>query len=75
MISRDEAFLAEFDAQGFVDGWTVPEGEETMRHEGLYSLLVRALVDRYGADGVTPPDYLPFGVTLDLPEDDETANE
>ncbi len=75
VISRDEAFLAEFDAQGFVDGWTVPEGEETMRHEGLYSLLVRALVDRYGADGVTPPDYLPFGVTLDLPEDDETANE
>jgi phosphoglycerol transferase MdoB-like AlkP superfamily enzyme len=68
VIARDDAFLDEFKAEGFVDGWTVPFSEENMHHEGLYSLLVHALVSQYGEAGIVPPDYLPYGVEVVAPE-------
>ncbi|MCB9139937.1 MAG: hypothetical protein H6642_16460 [Caldilineaceae bacterium] len=75
IITRDEGFLDEFLAQGFTSGWTVPDSQETTRHEAIYSLLVRALVARYGAEGVTPPPYLPSGAEVNAPEIKTTTSE
>lgn len=33
-----------------------------MKHEGLYSMLVRELIRNYGPDDAKLPDYLPDGV-------------
>jgi hypothetical protein len=43
----------------------VVEGPPTLHHQGLYSLLVRVLVEHYGATPQSLPAYLPEGVVLE----------
>lgn len=74
IISRAPAFLAQFEQVGFTPGLTVPENDAgqravTLHHEGLYSLLVRALMADYGLPpanlAANLPEFLPNGVQLD----------
>ena len=68
IISRDGDFVEFFRQYGFVDGLKVDEIAPALRHEGFYSLFVRALLASYGPDGAALPDYLPDGIVLDIPD-------
>lgn len=72
IISRDAGFVQSLQDYGFDDGLAVQDVEPVMRHEGLYSLLARTLLARYGQGGKVLPDYLPNGIVLDRPD---VANE
>ncbi|GAB4540944.1 MAG: hypothetical protein Kow0063_31300 [Anaerolineae bacterium] len=64
IISRDRGLTDAFLEYGFVRGLAVHDIVPAMRHEGFYSMFVRALLARYG-QGLKPlPDYLPDGITL-----------
>jgi hypothetical protein len=68
IISKDAALVDAFLAYDFVPGLTVPDAHEpaaTMYHEGLYSMLVRVLVQQYGAGNKVLPPYLPQGISPD----------
>ena len=75
IISKDAALVDAFSAYNFVPGLLVPGAGEpaaTMHHEGLYSMLVRVLVQQYGTGNKALPPYLPQGIplenTIKLPE-------
>lgn len=60
LLSRDPALLQEFLDQGFTPGMAIaPEIDTTLRHEGFFSLVVRALT-RCCSDSPLP-DYSPDG--------------
>ena len=69
IISRDQAYIDNLAEYGFVESMDVDDTVETeLRHEGMYSLIVRSLIQTYGerpsfappflAGGVTPPDWI-----------------
>jgi hypothetical protein len=62
IISSDAKFIANLKPYGIEPGLAVADETAALRHEGLYSLLVRALVQTYGAAPSNLPDYLPAGV-------------
>ncbi|HMI90291.1 MAG TPA: hypothetical protein VK509_02955, partial [Polyangiales bacterium] len=63
-FARDPALLAELIEHGFAPRLVLaPHAESALRHEGLFSLLVRTLV-RYGGQRSGLPPYLPHGVRL-----------
>lgn len=64
ILARDPALLDEFRGAGFIDGLQLNSGRPTaVRHEGLYSLMVRTLVRCCAEDSAMPP-YLPDGVKV-----------
>jgi hypothetical protein len=65
IISRDADLIAALDEFGFESGLLVAEPEPKLRHEGVYSLLMRALLTQYGSGVKTPPAYLSAGLPLD----------
>ena len=64
VLARDPELLAEFLEHGFVPRLQVPaHAAAAVKHEGLLSLLMRALAR---ANGISPlPPYLPGGQRLD----------
>ena len=66
IISRDRDFVRRFEPYGFEPGMLVSDLEPDMNHEGLYSMLVRELVDAFGASK-SPIPYLPHGIHIALP--------
>jgi len=67
IISKDAALVEAFSEFGFRSGLTIQtvgEPTATMRHEGLYSMVVRVLVEQYGPGNKVPPPYLPEGIPL-----------
>jgi hypothetical protein len=64
VISRDRRFLDALAEYGLTPGLSAPEPEAALRHEGFYSLLMRALLERYGSGERPPPPYLPQGAPL-----------
>lgn len=64
IISRDPAFIDNLDPYGFVHEMDIAEQTPQLRHEGIYSLLVRTLVQTYGTNPANPPEYLPNGVAV-----------
>jgi len=61
VLSRDPLLLDELLDQGFTPGMAIePGGPTALRHEGFFSLLVRALA-RCCSDSDTLPAYLPAG--------------
>ena len=60
VISRNADFVAAFYDYGFGPGLWVNPAEPTMKHEGLYSMLVRTLVANGNETAAVPP-YLPDG--------------
>lgn len=69
VISRDADLVAAFYAYGFVPGLWVNPPEPTMKHEGLYSMLVRILVANDNHTAALPP-YLPDGFVNSSPVSD-----
>jgi hypothetical protein len=67
VISKDPALVDFFADYGFNPGLTVSDTEPSLRHEGIYSLFMRALLERYGARSLALPSYLPRGVTPNAP--------
>jgi hypothetical protein len=68
IISKDAALIDAFSDYGFGRGLTlqsVGKPSATMRHEGLYSMLVRVLVYQYGSGDKVLPPYLPEGIPLE----------
>jgi hypothetical protein len=66
IISKDPAFADVFLDYGFVRGLIVSDSQPTVRHEGFYSMFVRALLAQYGKGMIRIlPDYLPSGITLE----------
>ena len=71
VIARDEALTDAFGEYGFMPGLVLKDFTPAVRHEGLYSLLMRILLQEYG-DGAHPlPDYLADGAAL--PPDGTTS--
>ncbi len=64
LISRNEQLIDFFHEQGFTSGLAVPSHKPTMRHEGLYSLFMRAFLQEYGRNPNNLPIYRPDGVPL-----------
>jgi len=64
IISKDTAFVDTFLEYGFTRGLIVHDTQPAMRHEGFYSMFVRALLAHYGTGTKALPDYLPGGITL-----------
>lgn len=70
IISKDPELLRAFEDYGFTPGLSVPSLTPRFHHEGLYSLLMRVLLEQYG-DGARPlPAYLPQGA---LPHEQAAA--
>lgn len=66
IVSRDPQLIASLQEYGFTPGLRVADLTPTMKHEGLYSLLVRTLLYNYGAgDKTALPVYLPDGYVTD----------
>ncbi|NPA07059.1 MAG: sulfatase-like hydrolase/transferase [Chloroflexi bacterium] len=68
IISRDAAFLAQWEADGFTPGFWLEDPEPRLKHAGFYSLLVRHMVARYGVDPDTLPPYYPEGLPVPTTE-------
>lgn len=64
ILSRDGAFVEALLDYGFVPGLEVQEMTANLKHEGIYSMLVRVLLAQYGQGIRALPDYLPGGVTV-----------
>ena len=62
ILSKDESLAASLSAYGFERGLRLDEPRAGMKHEGLYSLLMRVLLGRYGRGDRLPPPYWPDGV-------------
>jgi hypothetical protein len=54
--------LEAFREYGFTPGLQVDIGQEALRHEGMYSLLMRELFSYFGNGQVAVPEYWPDGV-------------
>ena len=68
VISRDARFVESLQAYGFDEGLLARDMTVDLRHEGFYSLFVRALLASYGQGDRVLPDYLPYGVVTERPE-------
>jgi hypothetical protein len=69
VLSTDAALVDRFRAHGLTDGLLRTDRTPTLRQEGLYSLLVRALAAHDagpGADSTALPPYRPEGVSPSL---------
>ena len=63
VISKERRLVEGFSDYGFIPGMDVPlEHDVTMKHEGLYSMLVRELIRNYGPEGAVLPEYFPEGI-------------
>jgi len=60
VMAKDKRWLKAFRAQGFKSGMKLGYEEDAIRHEGFYSLMVRALA---GPGGQALPPYREHGIT------------
>ena len=67
IISQDQTLIDSFAQYGFTPGLLVKSLKPTLRHEGDYSLIARALIERYGVSRMALPAYLPHGVVSEPP--------
>ena len=64
IISRDQAYIDNLEQYGFVQSLIVDDSVPAqLHHEGIYSLIVRSLIQTYGARPTFAPPFLPNGVT------------
>ncbi len=62
ILARDPALLEEFREQGFVDGLGINSGRDAaLAHEGVFSMMVRALARCCAEPGSSMVPYLPEG--------------
>lgn len=64
VFARDERLLAEFLAHGFAPGLPIEATHTAVRHQGLFSLLMRTLARAGGVKPAALPAYHPRGAVL-----------
>jgi len=64
IIARDPAFVEGFTAYGLIPGMLPDLNAPRLHHEGLYSLLMRQLVARWGVHPDDLPAYHPRGIRI-----------
>ena len=64
VIARDTAFVNSFASYGLVPGMVPDLNAPPLHHEGLYSLIVRQLIARWGAHPDDLPAYHPRGIRI-----------
>ncbi len=64
VIARDADFVESFSAYGLVPGMLPDMEAAPLHHEGLYSLIVRQLVARWGSNPRDLPAYDPQGIHI-----------
>jgi phosphoglycerol transferase MdoB-like AlkP superfamily enzyme len=62
IVAKNPAFLASFEEYGFTPGLRADLDQPPLRHEGMYSLLMRELFSHYGSGQIAVPGYWPDGV-------------
>lgn len=62
IISKNERFVKSFADYGYESGLLKNSEEGKMKHEAVFSQLVRSLVESYGKKGEELPPYQPDGV-------------
>jgi hypothetical protein len=62
IIGKNQAFIHTFLDNGFENGLYKNTKIANMRHQGLFSLIVRSLIDGYGGNGQDPVKYEPHGL-------------
>lgn len=67
VIGRDAALVDAFAEYGFGPGLEIDSLQTQLHHEGIYSLLMRVLLQEYGDNVADPPDFLPLGAATDMP--------
>ena len=63
IISKDAQFTESLKNYGFQPGFTIENLEKGIRHEGLYSILMRTMQQQYGQVDDQLPPYFPNGRT------------
>ena len=61
IISKNPNFIKAFDQYGFEQGLLANLDINPIRHEGVYSMFMKALFEQYG-NRATLPEYLPNGL-------------
>jgi hypothetical protein len=64
IISRDSTFINGFSKYGFNQGLQIAELNKSVRHEGLYTILLREFMRSYADSSAVLPDYLPNGINI-----------
>jgi hypothetical protein len=62
IVAKHPAFLDAFGEYGFTPGLQVDLRQAALRHEGMYSLLMRELFSYFGSGQLAVPGYWPDGV-------------
>ncbi len=62
IISQDPAFVDSFIKYGFNRGLLVTDTKNSIKHEGIYSMLIREFIRHYGRNVTSLPEYRPNGV-------------
>ncbi len=62
IISKDSLFINDLKDFGFQKGMLPDTNNETLRHEGLFSLLMHVLLKSYGEGSEPIPPYRPDGL-------------
>lgn len=65
IIAKDRGLLDSFAPYGFVPGLHADPTKQPVRHEGMYSLLMRELFANYGSSSMAAPEYWPDGASWD----------
>ena len=61
VMAKDRRWLDAFEEQGFKNGMKLGFKKNAIRHEGFYSLMVRALA---GPNGAKSPPYREYGIMM-----------
>jgi hypothetical protein len=62
VISKSLDFLNEFSQYGFVE--ELSKIQQTVKHEGLYSIFLRSFLSAFASSNVVLPQYEPDGIQL-----------
>ena len=63
IISSDSSFIRNIEKYGFTEGFWIQNTSKSIKHESIYSLLLREIVRKYGIDTTRLPEYLTNGIT------------
>ncbi len=63
IISKDTVFVNSFIKYGLQPGMNVDiSNKQYLQHQGIYSLFLRQLINKYGEEGAELPQYFPNGL-------------
>ncbi len=68
LIGQDSTFIHTFETYGLSRGLHPDLTATPLKHEGLYSMWMQALIQSYGDPTQVPPVYRPEGIRFDIDE-------